>query len=243
MNVKNPITMKKTILKALVCASALLTFNFSLLTEAHAQDSVFSYTHQGTTLYYIVDSTGDATVVAPWYPTVHWNADSTESDAWWGYARPQGAVTVPDSVPFLGTNHAVIHIGRNAFYKCDSVTAITLPGAVNSFDKHCFRQCYRLTSINIPQGVSVIPYACFYQDSSLANINLPEGLTAIEYAAFALSGLQSVSIPSGVSTIGQYAFFRCYSLTSVTIPRASPKSLLTASITTPCSPWSTSPQA
>ena len=35
---------------------------------AKAQDSVFSYTYQGTTLYYIIDSVGNATVVPPLWP-------------------------------------------------------------------------------------------------------------------------------------------------------------------------------
>ncbi len=184
-----------------------------------AQDTVFSYTHLGTTLYYIVDSTGDATVVAPLYPTVHWNADSTVSESWWGYAKPQGAVVVPDSVPFLGTNHAVTKIGRNAFYRCDSLTAVTLPEAVNAFDRSCFRQCYRLTSIDIPQGGSVIPYACFYMDSNLVSVSFPASLTTIGPHAFAIcTALDTVVLPAGVTSIGERAFYYCQGLRSVALP-------------------------
>lgn len=35
---------------------------------AQAQDSVFSYTHQDNTLYYIIDSAGGAVVAVPLWP-------------------------------------------------------------------------------------------------------------------------------------------------------------------------------
>ena len=164
--------MKKVILTLAILAMATL--------GAKAQDSVFSYTHQGTTLYYIVDSTGDAAVVAPLYPNLHYNADSTVVETWWSYSKPQGAVVVPDSVPFLGTNHAVTKVGSNAFRRCDSVTAITLPATVATLDRNCFRQCFRLASINIPQGVTLIGYSAFSDCIGLTSVTIPSSVTTID---------------------------------------------------------------
>ena len=75
-----------------------------------AQDSVFSYTHQGTTLYYIIDSTGNAAVVPPLYPYRYFSIDTVTIESWDGHSKPQGAVVIPDSVPYGGSNHAVTAI-------------------------------------------------------------------------------------------------------------------------------------
>jgi len=107
--------MKKIVLKALLCASLIFNFQFLIFNSARAQDSVFPYSHQGTTLYYIIDSAGDATVVPPLWPIY----DTVNDASWTGYTQPSGAVTVPDSVPFGGTMHAVTEVGHDAFYHCE----------------------------------------------------------------------------------------------------------------------------
>ena len=52
--------MSKKVLFAAIFAMAMF-----LGQDVKAQDSVFSYTYQGTTLYYIVNSTGNAMLVPP----------------------------------------------------------------------------------------------------------------------------------------------------------------------------------
>ena len=179
---------------------------------AKAQDSVFSYTHQGSTLYYIVDSTDNAMLVAPMWP----DYDETSDEAWLGYTKPTGDVVVPDSVPFLGTMHAVTRVGHDALYKCTGVTSVTLPDAVTELGTYAFGKCYSLTSFNIPAGVTAIPDCCFFVDTALAQVTIPDGVASIGYKAFfKCYSLYFVNIPGSVSTVGDWAFNLCRDLAFV----------------------------
>ncbi len=204
--------MKKAILKALVCVSALLTFNFSLLTEAQAQDSVFSYTHQGTTLYYIIDSVGGAVVVSPLWPYY----DEETDESWSGYTEPTGAVAVPDSVPFGGVMHAVTEVGHDAFYRCELLTSVTLPAAVTAIGEWAFARCSALRTVGFPDSLRTIGYAAFTFSAGPDLMALPAGLTTIgDYSFFHCDSIASVSIPGSVSTIKAWAFAECNNLTFV----------------------------
>ena len=230
--------MKKKVLKALLCASLIFNFQFLIFNSACAQDSVFPYSHQGATLYYIIDSAGDATVVPPLWPIY----DTVNDASWTGYTQPSGAVTVPDSVPFGGTMHAVTEVGHDAFYHCELVTSVTLPEAViaigewafgkchgltsftlpasvTAISPYAFARCYGLTSVTIPEGVTEIPVRCFYKDSLLAEVNLPAGLTCIGDRAFAdCPALQTINFPDSLRSIGDYAFEGCAGPALVNLP-------------------------
>ncbi len=201
--------------RLLVFASIMLIFHFAPSTSLRAQDSIFSHTHQGTTLYYIVDSTGDAMVVAPMWP----DYDEENDEAWLGYTKPTGDVTVPDSVPFQGTMHAVTRVGHDAFYKCTEVTSINLPDAVKEMGSYAFGKCFSLTSFTVPMSLKSIPSQCFYVDTLLASFTFNDSITSIGYKAFhRCQSLFRINIPSSVTTIGTWAFNQCSGLYSVSIP-------------------------
>ena len=198
--------MKKALFALTIFAMAAL--------GAKAQDSVFSYTYQGTTLYYIIDSVGNAIVVPPlsYYDTLN---DAT----WTGYTKPSGAVVVPDSVPCGGTMHAVTEVGHDAFYHCELITSITLPSSVTAFGEYAFGKCYSLTSFTAPEGATELSSRCFWNDTLLASVTLPSSLVQINYKAFYnCKSLQSISLPDGLTTIGDYAFYGCTGLQSVSFP-------------------------
>ena len=204
-----------------------------------AQDSVFSYAYQGTTLYYIIDNDQHARLVPPLYPDMYYNADSTESSSWHGYAQPQGDVVVPGSVVFNGTSYPVTAVEAFAFYPCDSVTSVTLPASVTYLEHDAFTFCsietismpgvtymgegcfyiaYALTSVDIPAGVTSIPAWCFSECAALQSVTLHEGLTNIGFCGFqSCPSLQSVTFPHTLTTIGHKAFLFCTSLQSVSL--------------------------
>ena len=211
------------------------------LTSVKAQDSVFTYTHQGQTLYYIVDSNGEASVVPPLYPYHYFSLDTVTLEAWDGHTKPQGAVVVPDSVFFGSNNHPVTSIDFCAFYLCDSITSVTLPSTLRYIDSSAFEGCLRLETVALP-SVDAIDYSAFYNCAALCSVTLPEGLTTIGGWAFSFchnlqtvsfpssltqighhsflfdTSLLALSIPSSVDTIHKYAFYLCTSLQSVSLP-------------------------
>jgi len=228
--------MKK---RNLLFAAILAMVMFAGL-SVKAQDSVFSYAYQGTTLYYIIDGNQQARVVPPLYPDMYYNADSTESSSWYGYAQPQGAVVVPDSVVFSGTSYPVTAVEAFAFYLCDSVTSVTLPASVTYLEHDAFTLCsletismpgvtfmgegcfyiaYALTSVEIPGGVTFIPEWGFDQCEALQSVTLHEGVTTLGLSCFRYcSSLQSVTFPQSLTTINDNAFIGCSSLLSLTLP-------------------------
>lgn len=201
--------MKKSLLVLAVLTMALFAGQ-----SVKAQDTVFSHTHQGTTLYYIIDSTGDATLVPPLYP----NIDTVNDEMWTGYTKPQGAVVIPDSVPYGGRNHAMTKVGYCAFFKCYDVTSVTMPTTLRAIDRHGFLSCTSLTSPVVPEGVTTIGYGAFDKCTSMQTITLPSTLNTIDdYAFFCCYGLQSVTFPESLTTIGAMAFARS-GLTEVVLP-------------------------
>lgn len=86
-------------------------------------------------------------------------------------------------------------IGKNAFFKCISLTSINIPERVTSIGKSAFRGC-RFTSLT-----------------------LPSSLTEIGVEAFAhCKGLKSLTLSPSLSRIGDNAFGDCDRLTTLTIP-------------------------
>lgn len=205
--------MKRILL--LATAFSFLTIQF---TAIKAQDSVFSYTHQGTTLYYIVDSVGNAVVVPPLYPYLFFSYDTVTIEPWDGHTKPQGSVVIPDSVPYDGSNHAVTTIDFCAFYLCDSITSVTLPTTLQYIDSSAFERCIRMESVVIP-SVKTIDYSAFYNCTALQSMNLPEGLTTLGSEAISeCISLVSINLPSTLTSIGRNCFWGDISLSAVTIP-------------------------
>ena len=174
----------------------------------HAMAYNFSYTYQGTTLYYTITSTLSKTVEVTYYSYSVQNNNYVS-----------GAVVIPSSVINNGTTYSVTSIGLRAFEYCSELTSVTIPNSVTYIGNYAFYECSGLTSVTIPNSVTYIGEGAFISCSGLTSVTIPNSVTSIGYYAFeGCSSLTSVTIPNSVTSIDDDAFSGCSGLTSVTLP-------------------------
>ncbi|MDA7623706.1 leucine-rich repeat domain-containing protein, partial [Akkermansiaceae bacterium] len=133
------------------------------------------------------------------------NGEVTITDCDEGFA---GELVIPDTIE----GNPVTRIGEMAFYKCASLTNITIPNGVAKIGQQAFSYCSSLTNITIPDSVTSIGYNAFYACTSLTSLTIGSGVTSIGSGAFQYcTSLTSIKIPDGVTSIGQVAFRSCTS--------------------------------
>ena len=177
-----------------------------------------SSTIEGQPLYYrLIQNSDNNTlclmIVCPYY-------SSYGDSAYFGYTKPTGAITIPDSVSYNGNKYAVVNISNSAFRTCNGLTAVTIPSTITTIGRCAFYDCSALTSINIPNSVTSIAEWAFRGTTSLSTITLPNTINAIQTATFVCSGISSITIPPTVTCIHDRAFGWCNNLTSITIPNS-----------------------
>ena len=110
--------------------------------------------------------------------------------------------------------YGVTSISDYAFYKCSSLTSITIGNGVKSIGRSAFEGCTSLTSVTIGNSVTSIGEIAFEGCSSLTSVAMGNGVTSIGRLAFyKCSSLTSIIIPKSVTSIGSNAFYGCTSLT------------------------------
>ncbi len=114
---------------------------------------------------------------------------------------------------------SVTSIGSRAFESCTSLTQITIPDSVTSIGNNAFYKCTNLIEITIPNSVTSIGFYAFYYCTSLTEITIPDSVTSIGSRAFeSCTNLAKITISDSVTSIGEYAFYKCTSLIEITIP-------------------------
>ena len=122
-------------------------------------------------------------------------------------------------------------IGGYTFFRCRSLTSVTIPESVTSIGIFAFEDCNSLTSITVPNSVTSIGIGAIGSCSSLTSIVVESGNTIydsrdncnaiIETASNTLiAGCMNTTIPNSVTSIGGGAFIGCRSLTSISIPES-----------------------
>ncbi|MDR2119626.1 MAG: leucine-rich repeat domain-containing protein [Tannerella sp.] len=166
------------------------------------------------------------------HPEFRFSEDAGGGAAVIGYTGDGGDVIIPDTATLTVTGgngeitdviHYAVTAIRGAFYRCESLTSVTIPGSVTTIGSNSFGYCLNLTSVNIPNLVTTIEVWAFKNCSSLTSVTIPNSVTTIENNAFeGCSGLTSLTIPKSVTTIGDYAFNHCSGLTEVTVEWETP---------------------
>ncbi len=152
----------------------------------------------------------------------------------WSPAIPSstaGALSIPST---LG-GCPVVAIGYGAFYRCSSLTQVTIPDGVETLDFNAFRGCTGLTRVTLPASVSSLGMCAFYDCSSLAVVTLSAGLESIGgYAFDYCTSLTELTIPDGVTSVGDGAFSDCSALKTMSVPGSWYGTALTASVPSTC---------
>jgi len=113
----------------------------------------------------------------------------------------------------------VTSIGDYAFYMCETLDKITIPGTVTKIGNHAFSWCYELSDIRLPNSLAEIGNSAFELCSGIATLTIPDGVTIIgDYAFSQCGGLTSLVLHEGLTSIGTNAFYSCGKLDRITIP-------------------------
>ncbi len=81
-----------------------------------------------------------------------------------------GDIVIPSSITYNGNTYNVTRITDGAFFRCTSLTSITIPEGVTSIGTSAFEDCTSLTSVTIPESVNSIGERAFRRCSSLKDI-------------------------------------------------------------------------
>ena len=130
-----------------------------------------------------------------------------------------GAFFRCSSLTTLTIPESVTCIKDSTFGGCSSLRSLTIPASVTSIGNHAFAGCSSLPRLDIQNGVAEIGYNAFFGCSSLTTLTIPESVTCIKGDTFGeCSASRSLTIPASVTSIGRYAFAGCSSLTRLDIP-------------------------
>lgn len=83
-----------------------------------------------------------------------------------GYKGNDTEVVIPPEIE----GKPVTSIRDWAFYKCSSLTSVTIPESVTSIGDYAFSYCSNLTSVTIPESVASIGYEAFKCCNSLKEV-------------------------------------------------------------------------
>jgi len=96
------------------------------------------------------------------------------------YIGDGGEVSIPQTID----GRAVYKIGMEAFWKCESLTAVNIPSGVMYIAERAFQYCSNLEYVNLPDSVIEINVAAFEVCEKLKDITLPANLLYIGSGAF-----------------------------------------------------------
>jgi len=153
----------------------------------------------GNNVKYSLASDGTMTIsgTGPMYDFIY---DTTTNIPWWNYRY---------EIRKLVIGNGVERVGNFSFALCTNLKTITWPtnGSLKSIGKCAFAKNYSLTAVNLPTGLISVGYEAFMDDSAVTELTLPNTLVTIAYGAFAnLTNVTKVYLPASVKTIGDFAF-------------------------------------
>lgn len=114
------------------------------------------------------------------------------------------------------------YVGRSAFYKCEYILNLVIPGSVKTIGPYAFYGCVSIgATVDVQQPTGEKDEAgdpIMETVKKTGSITLSEGILSIGERAFQnCEAMVSVSLPNSVVYVGARAFYKCTALTSVTL--------------------------
>jgi hypothetical protein len=105
---------------------------------------------------------------------------------------PDSSATITNAVVTEGSTSMMDEI----FYKCQSLTSITIPDSVETIGSFTICGCSSLVSLEIPNSVKSIGDGAFFKSTGLTSLEIPLSVTNIGERAFSgCSNLQTLYLP------------------------------------------------
>jgi hypothetical protein len=123
----------------------------------------------------------------------------------------------------IGSDCGATAIGTAAFYKCQALKSVTVPGSVKIIDESSFSECRNLKTVIFvgESRLEIIGYGAFRICLSLESIKIPRSVENLGVCCFAgCWGLKRVEFEEGSVLRGRMprVFVGCASLESIKIP-------------------------
>ncbi len=96
------------------------------------------------------------------------------------YTGQGGDVVIPATIH----GFPVVSIGATCFFRCGTLTSLTIPVGVTNIGQTAIAHCQALTNVVIPATVATIRGFAFENNGKLATLTIPEHVVRIEERAF-----------------------------------------------------------
>ncbi len=136
-------------------------------------------------------------------------------------------------IPAFFQGLPVTEILAEVFFRCESMTSVSLPDSIVRIGENAFGDCSGLKAVYLTDLAAwcqiefedsfanpLVFSEAFYLNGQLCtDLVIPDGVTHIPFSAFrGCDTIRSVVFPDSLTSIGREAFFYCHSLTSIVIP-------------------------
>ena len=124
-----------------------------------------------------------------------------------GYTGAGGELVFPSEVNGL----PVTGIGDSTFYRCTSLTSLTIPDSITSIGDYAFYGCSGLTTVTIPDSVTKLGGGAFCGCASLSSVTIGNGVRSLDPTYY----WGPVYVRGVIGT-----FEGCHNLTNIIIPNS-----------------------
>ena len=112
-------------------------------------------------------------------------------------------------------------IRENTFWGCINLKTVEIPGSVTEIGAFAFNCCQAMETLTFPKSLVTLGESAFQGCLALREVTVPSAIGIIPARAFdACIRLERVEIQEGITQIAPYAFYDCEMLQAVTLPES-----------------------